>query len=76
MGRNVFVLDGTTSDGDAFDFPGARFDSLADAVDYARRYASSVSGTDEVIANDTEGWVIAFGTEYSETIRVREIVAR
>jgi len=73
---SVFVLDGTTSDGDAFDFPGVRFDSLSDAVAYARCYASSVSGTDEIISDPMEGWVIAFGTEYSETICTREIVAR
>ena len=71
---SVYVLEGVTSEGESFDFPGVRFASTHEAVGYAVTYAHSVSGTDQVFADYAEGWARAQGADYAETIRVREIV--
>ena len=71
---SVYVLEGVTSEGESFDFPGVRFASAHEAVGYALRYANGVTDTTQVFADYGEGWVRAAGDDYSETIRVREIV--
>lgn len=71
---SVYVLEGVTSEGESFDFPGVRFNSMVEAMRYAITYARGVSSTDNWVADHSAGWVRAVGDEYSETIRVREIV--
>ena len=75
--NSVFVLEGFTSDGESFDFPGVRFTDRDDAIKYAVNYASCVTGTDEVDVTGLDSdspRVRASGREYSESVYVREIV--
>jgi hypothetical protein len=65
----MYRIEGTSSDGDSFDFPGVSFDSFEAAEEYARAYARSVSGTDYVSSPEA-GVIRAVGGSYVETLRI------
>ena len=67
-----YKIQGETSDGETFDFPGVRFDSHDEAVTYALKYARIVSGTTEVEIDrlPTVTIVTARGETYAERLRI------
>lgn len=77
MMPSTFVLEGITSEGETFEFPGVRFSTAGEAYRYAQEYARGVSGTDTMLdyppEGDFNGYVRAVGENYSERVSVREI---
>ena len=67
-----YTLQGITSEGETFDFPGVRFNTYQEAVDYAMTYARCVTGTDSVYPSLGSRTIKALGLNYSETITIEE----